>query len=308
MEVPVTGGACKLQWKADWAMRWYALEVDYEMSGKDLIDSVKLSSKICRILGGRPPENLTYELFLDEKGEKISKSKGNGLTMEEWLAYAPPDSLSLFMFQKPKSGKRLYFDVIPRAVDDWLTFLGKYEEEDAAKRLENPAWHIHSGNPPREDAHLSFNILLNLAGVANADDKAVLWGFITRYAPKASPETDPILDSLAGYAIRYYQDFVKPNKRYRAPTDTERAALEDLVAELEKLPAGASAEDIQTEVYEVGKRHDFESLRDWFKACYEILLGQDQGPRLGSFIALYGVAETLTLIRRALAGEKLGAA
>lgn len=307
MEVPVTGGACKLQWKADWAMRWAALDVDYEMSGKDLIDSVRLGGRICRILGGRPPESLTYELFLDENGEKISKSRGNGLTMEEWLAYAPPDSLALFMFQKPKSGKRLYFDVIPRAVDDWLTFLGKYETEDAAKRLENPAWHIHAGKPPREDAHLSFNILLNLAGVANADDKAVLWGFIARYAPKASPETDPILDSLVGYAIRYYQDFVKPNKSYRAPSDMERAALEDLVAELEKLPKGASAEDIQTEVYEVGKRHDFESLRDFFKACYEILLGQEQGPRLGSFIALYGVGETLALVKRALAGEDLGA-
>jgi lysyl-tRNA synthetase class 1 len=306
METPVTGGACKLQWKADWAMRWHALGVDYEMSGKDLIDSVKLSSKICRILGSRPPEGFNYELFLDEKGEKISKSRGNGLSVEEWLAYAPPDSLALFMFQKPRAAKRLYFDVIPRAVDDWLTFLGKYEAEDEEKRLANPAWHIHSGAPPREDAHLSFNILLNLAGVANADDKAVLWGFIARYAPNASPETDPILDSLAGYAIRYYQDFVKPNKQYRTPTDMERAALEDLVAELEKLPADASAEDIQTEIYEVGKRHDFESLRHWFKACYEILLGQDQGPRLGSFIALYGIDETIALIRRALAGEELG--
>ncbi|UCH72697.1 MAG: lysine--tRNA ligase [Rhodospirillales bacterium] len=307
METLVTGGACKLQWKADWAMRWHALGVDYEMSGKDLIDSVKLSSKICRILGSRPPEGFNYELFLDEKGEKISKSKGNGLSVEEWLAYAPPDSLALFMYQKPRAAKRLYFDVIPRAVDDWLTFLGKYEVEDEAKRLENPAWHIHSGAPPREEAHLSFNILLNLAGVVNADDKAVLWGFITRYAPKASPRTDPILDSLAGYAIRYYQDFVKPSKKYRAPDATERAALDDLVVELEKLPKDASAEDIQTQVYEVGKRHDFESLRHWFKACYEVLLGQDQGPRLGSFIALYGIDETIALIRRALAGEDLAA-
>ena len=307
MEVPVTGGACKLQWKADWAMRWVALEVDYEMSGKDLIDSVTLGGRICRILGGRPPEGFNYELFLDENGEKISKSRGNGLSVEQWLAYAPPDSLALFMFQKPRAAKRLYFDVIPRAVDDWLTFLGKYRTEDAEKRLANPAWHIHDGKPPREDAHLSFNILLNLAGVANADDKAVLWGFIARYAPKASPETDPILDSLAGYAIRYYQDFVKPNKQYRAPTEVERAALEDLVEVLEALPAGAPAEDIQTQIYEVGKRHDFESLRHWFKACYEILLGQQQGPRLGSFIALYGVAETVVLVKRALAGEDLGA-
>jgi len=307
-EHSVLGGHCKLQWRVDWAMRWAALDVDYEMSGKDLIESVKLGSRICRILGSRPPEGFNYELFLDEKGEKISKSKGNGLSVEEWLAYAPPDSLALFMFQKPRAAKRLYFDVIPRAVDDWLTFLSKYQEEDEAKRLENPAWHIHAGNPPHEAAHLSFNILLNLAGVANADDKAVLWGFITRYAPNASPETDPILDSLAGHAVRYYEDFVKPNKKYRAPDQTERAALEDLVAELEKLPKDASAEDIQTEVYEVGKRHPFESLRHWFKACYEILLGQDQGPRLGSFIALYGIDETVALIRRALAGEDLGAA
>ncbi len=306
-EQSVLGGHAKLQWKADWAMRWAALDVDYEMSGKDLIDSVRLGSRICRILGGRPPEGFNYELFLDEKGEKISKSKGNGLSVEEWLAYAPPDSLALFMYQKPRAAKRLYFDVIPRTVDDWLTFLQKYEQEDEARRLENPAWHIHAGAPPREDAHLSFNILLNLAGVANADDKSVLWGFIARYAPKANPVTDPILDSLAGYAIRYYRDFVKPHKRYRAPTEIERAALEDLVAELEKLPKDAAAEDIQTQVYEVGKRHDFESLRDWFKACYEILLGQDQGPRLGSFIALYGIDETIVLIRRALAGEDLGA-
>jgi len=308
METPVTGGHAKLQWKADWAMRWHALGVDYEMSGKDLIDSVTLSSKICRILGSRPPEGFNYELFLDEKGEKISKSKGNGLSVEEWLAYAPPDSLSLFMYQKPRAAKRLYFDVIPRAVDDWLTFLQKYEAEDEAKRLENPAWHIHAGTPPREAAHLSFNILLNLAGVAHAEDKDALWGFIARYAPTASPETDPILDRLAGYAVRYYRDFVKPNKKYRAPDETERAALEDLVAVLEKLPKDASAEDIQTEVYEVGKRHEFESLRHWFKACYEVLLGQEQGPRLGSFIALYGLDETIALIRRALAGEDLGAA
>ena len=305
MEIPVTGGQCKLQWKADWAMRWYALGVDYEMSGKDLIDSVKLSSKICGILGAAPPINLTYELFLDEKGEKISKSKGNGLTMEEWLAYGPPDSLALYMYQKPKSGKKLHFDVIPRAVDDWLDFLAKYETEAEDRRLENPVWHVHSGKPPREDLHLAFNILLNLAGVANTEDKAVLWGFIRRYAPKASPQSDPILDSLVGHAIRYYQDFVKTAKRYRAPTELERAALADLAATLDGLARETSAEDIQNQVYEVGKRHGFASLRDFFGACYEVLLGQQQGPRLGSFIALYGIDETITLIRRALAGEDM---
>jgi len=305
IETPVTGGHCKLQWKADWAMRWAALDVDYEMSGKDLIDSVRLSSRICAILGGRPPEGFTYELFLDEAGEKISKSRGNGLTVEEWLRYAPDESLQLYMFNSPKKAKRLFFDVIPRHVDDYLTFLGKYAEEDEARRLENPAWHIHAGHPPVAEAHVTYGLLLNLASACNTEDPAVLWGFISRYAPDATPETAPILDRLVEHAINYYRDFVKPNRKYRAPTDMERAALDDLVKALEALPAGTEAGDIQNEVYEVGKRHDFEDLRAWFKALYEILLGRDQGPRMGSFIALYGVAETVSLIKRVLAGEDI---
>ncbi len=305
VEHEVTGGKCKLVWRADWAMRWAALGVDYEMSGKDLIDSVKLSSRLCQILGSKPPEGFTYELFLDENAEKISKSKGNGLTVEEWLRYAPPESLALFMFQSPKRAKRLYFDVIPRAVDDYLTFVEKFDKEDAAARLENPAWHIDNGNPPREEAHLSFSILLNLASVCNTEDKAVLWGFISRYAPTATPKTAPFLDRLVGHAIAYYRDFVKPKKSYRTPSDMERTALEDLSNALAKLPANATAETIQTEVYEVGKRHAFADLKSWFQALYEILLGQSQGPRMGSFIALYGLSETLTLIGRVLAGETL---
>jgi lysyl-tRNA synthetase class 1 len=287
----------------DWAMRWAAFGVDYEMSGKDLIDSVKLSSRVCHMLGGRAPEGFTYELFLDENAEKISKSKGNGLTVDEWLRYAPPESLSLFMYQAPKRAKRLYFDVIPKAVDDYLTFLEKYETEDAAARLENPVWHIHAGNPPREDVHLSYSILLNLAGVCNTEDAGVLWGFISRYAPKASPASEPILDRLVHHAIAYYRDFVKPRKHYRAPSEMERAALQDLERALAALPKDATAEAIQTEVYEVGKRHPFPDLRAWFQALYEILLGQSQGPRMGSFIALYGLAETLALVRKVLAGE-----
>ena len=305
IETPVTGGQCKLQWKADWAMRWTALGVDYEMSGKDLIDSVRLSSRICKILGGTPPEGFTYELFLDENGEKISKSRGNGLTVDEWLRYAPPESLSLYMFNSPRKAKRLYFDVIPRHVDDYLTFLGKFGGESEDKRLENPAWHIHGGEPPSAEDSISFALLLNLASACNSDDKDVLWGFITRYAPDATPESEPILARLVEHAIHYYQDFVKPEKRYRAPSDTERAALEDLVATLEAVPAGADGAAIQNEVYEVGKRNGFENLRDWFKALYEILLGREQGPRMGSFIALYGVEETISLIRRVLAGEDI---
>ena len=306
-ETPVTGGHCKLAWRVDWGMRWVALGVDYEMSGKDLIDSVKLSSQVCRLLGRVPPAGFTYELFLDENGEKISKSRGNGLTIEEWLRYGSKESLAQFMYQSPRKAKRLYFDTIPRTVDDYLARLEAYPGEPPDARLANPVWHIHGGAPPAESVPLGFAVLLNLASVCNAEDKAVLWGFIARYAPGASPAKNPILDELAGYALATYRDFVKPAKAYRAPTEAERAALEDLAATLEALPAEVAAEDIQYQVYEVGKRHVFANLREWFGTLYEVLLGQSQGPRMGSFIALYGVPETIALINAALAGEDLGA-
>jgi len=304
IETPVTGGAVKCQWKADWALRWVALGVDYEMAGKDLIDSVTLSSSICRALGGTPPEGFIYELFLDENGEKISKSKGNGLTIEEWLAYATPESLSLFMFQKPKSAKRLYFDVIPRAVDEYLQLLAGFPAQDTRQQLDNPVWHIHQGHPPHVELPISYALLLNLASASNAHSKAVLWGFIRRHVPGASPERLPLLDRLAGCAVRFYEDFVQPTKRFRAPTEAERKALEALSAALASAAPGATAEDLQNIVYETGKANGFaDNLRDWFRAIYEVLLGSSQGPRFGSFIALYGIAETRALIARALKGE-----
>jgi lysyl-tRNA synthetase class 1 len=305
VETPVTGGRCKLQWKADWAMRWTALDVDYEMSGKDLIDSARLSSRICRILGGRPPEGFAYELFLDEKGEKISKSRGNGIAVEEWLRYAPAESLAFYMYGSPRKAKRLYFDVIPRQVDEYLSCLEKFPAQDAAKRLANPAWHIHGDTPPQEEAHVSFGMLLNLASVCNTEDKTVLWGFLSRYAPQAKPESAPFLDRLVDHALAYYRDFVKPAKRYRRPSEMERAALNDLADSLSGLPVKADAESIQAVLYEVGKRHPFDSLRAWFKALYEILFGQSEGPRIGSFFALYGLPETVALIRRASASDDL---
>lgn len=298
IETPVTGGHCKLQWKADWGMRWAAFDVDYEMSGKDLIDSVKLSSQICRILGHRPPEGFNYELFLDAEGTKISKSKGNGLTIEEWLQYAPEESLAYFMYQSPRKAKRLYFDVIPRAVDEYLGFLEKFPDQSLDQQLANPVWHVHSGTPPREELPLSFGILLNLASVTNTEDKTVLWGFISRYAPHATPAAMPMVDHLLGYAVAYYRDFVKPHKHYRAPTEEERKALEELATRLPEVKN--TPEAIQEEVFEVGKRHNYTNLRDWFKALYQILLGQDEGPRMGSFIALYGKQETIALIQDVL--------
>ncbi|WP_333795061.1 lysine--tRNA ligase [Hyphomicrobium sp.] len=321
VETPVTGGRVKCQWKADWAMRWTALGIDYEMAGKDLIDSVTLSSKICRALGGTPPEGFNYELFLDERGEKISKSKGNGLTIEEWLTYASPESLSLFMFQKPKTAKRLYFDVIPRAVDEYLQLLAAYPRQEGRARLDNAVWHLHGGTPPQGELPITFALLLNLVAASNAADKSVLWGFIRRHFPGASPEAHPLLDELAGYAVRYYTDFVRPKKRHRPADDVERAALEALSEALAKAPADASAEDLQTILYDVGRAvpryQDFAAKgatpekpgvsNAWFNSIYEILLGESKGPRFGSFIALYGIAETRSLIDAALKGDLVAA-
>ncbi|MCB8840125.1 lysine--tRNA ligase [Aurantimonas sp. VKM B-3413] len=321
IETAVTGGAVKCQWKADWAMRWAALGVDYEMAGKDLIDSVNLSSQICRALGANPPEGFNYELFLDEKGQKISKSKGNGLTIDDWLAYASPESLAFYMFGKPKAAKRLYFDVIPKAVDDYYAFVSAYQRQDLKQRLQNPVWHIHDGRPPESAVPVPFAMLLNLVSASNASNKATLWGFITRYAPGVTPETAPELDRLVGYAIRYYDDFVKPAKRFRAPDDVERRALEKLDAKLAGLPADADGETIQNAMLDVARPIErYQDLKkkgpeggpgvsvEWFQALYQILLGQERGPRFGSFVALYGICETRELIRAALEGSLAGAA
>jgi lysyl-tRNA synthetase class 1 len=310
---PVTGGRCKLQWKPDWAMRWVALGIDYEMAGKDLIDSVKLSGGICRALGGTPPEGFNYELFLDDKGQKISKSKGNGLTIEEWLRYASPESLSLFMYREPKAAKRLYFDVIPRHVDEYYQFLGGYQRQDAKQRLANPVWHIHSGHPPEVDMPVTFAMLLTLVSSSNAENAETLWGFIGRYRPGVTPQTHPHLDALVGYAIHYFRDFVLPEKRFREPTDAERAALIDLRDALSNLAADAPPERIQDVVYEVGRRPPFLDQNkkakdgkpgvslDWFNLLYQVLLGQEKGPRFGSFAALYGLDNTIGMIDGALA-------
>jgi len=307
IETPVTGGRIKLQWKADWAMRWLALGVDYEMAGKDLISSVELSGKIVRALGGKPPEGFNYEMFLDEQGQKISKSKGNGLAVEEWLQYGSEEALSLFMFQKPRVAKRLYFDVIPRCVDDYIAFLDAYrlKETGDAQHVENPVWHVHGGQVPDETYPVSFALLLNLVSASNAHNREVLWGFIRAYAPDASPEKNAGLDKLVGYAVRYYDDFVKPTKVYRAPTDAERAALQALAEKLKAFGGERDGEKVQFEIYEIGKAYKFEPLRDWFKAIYEVCLGASQGPRFGSFAALFGCTETAALIERALKGEFL---
>jgi lysyl-tRNA synthetase class 1 len=306
-EVPVTGGHVKLQWRPDWAARWTALEVDFEASGKDLVDSVRVSNKLVKVLGGTPPEAFHFELFMDENNQKISKSKGNGLTMEEWLRYGAPESLAYYMYQSPKSAKRLYFDVIPKATDEYLQQLDAFNRARAeganGPAIDNPAWHVHRGAPPERGSPVSFSLLLNLVSAADASTKDILWGFISRYIPGATPETEPTLDRLTGYAINYYEDFVKPSKKFRAPDDKERAAMTELVARFKALPADADAETIQNNVFEVGKDAGFEPLRGWFQALYEVLLGQSQGPRFGSFAAIFGLERTIALIERALAGE-----
>jgi lysyl-tRNA synthetase class 1 len=311
--LPVTGGNVKLQWKPDFGARWAALGVDFEMFGKDHGPNAPLYDKICNALGGVAPEHYIYELFLDQNGEKISKSKGNGLTIDEWLTYAPTESLSLFMYNKPRTAKRLYFDVIPRAVDEYFQYLNAYERQEEPKdRLNNPVWHIHNGNPPTVDLPVSFALLLNLAAVANAETKDGLWAFIRRYRPDCSPENHPELDQLAGYALKYFEDFVKPAKQYREATPDEAQALRDLASRLGELPAGTSPEEIQNVVYDVGRREPWtKENKDgsigvslaWFNTLYEILLGEPKGPRFGSFVALYGIEDTRQLIERALAGE-----
>ena len=316
-ESKVTGGDCKLQWKPDWGMRWHALGVDYEMAGKDLIDSVKLSSRICKALGTEPPEGFNYELFLDEKGQKISKSKGNGLTIDEWLRYASPESLSLYMYNRPREAKKLHFDVIPRAVDEYFSHLAAVSKQDEKQVLSNPVWHIHAGKPPKVDMPVSFTLLLNVVSACNASDPQVLWGYLQRYAPGISPQTHPVLNKLVGYAINYFHDFVRPAKTYRAADDVEQGALKALSDALAKLPENASADDIQNALYDVGRSipryQDFEAKNAtpdrpgvslaWFNAIYQILLGEEKGPRFGPFVALYGVAETRALIGDALAGK-----
>ncbi|MBL4806536.1 MAG: lysine--tRNA ligase [Rhodobacteraceae bacterium] len=299
----VTGGQVKLQWKPDFGARWAALQVDFEMYGKDHSTNTPIYDKICRILGAPAPQHFVYEMFLDENGQKISKSSGNGISIDEWLTYASAESLSYFMYLKPKSAKRLHFDVIPKAVDEYHQQLRAFAGQDLKAQLANPVWHIHRGQPPVSDMVVPFSMLLNLASASSASTKAQMWGFINKYAPDASPETHPGMDQAAGFAVRYFHDFVKPTKVYRLPTDVERTALEDLASRLKAWDGEIDAETLQSMVFSVGKTHEFDPLRAWFGAIYEVLLGAKQGPRFGGFIALYGINETISLIDTALAGN-----
>lgn len=311
----VTGGNVKLQWKPDFGMRWAALGVDFEMFGKDHQTNAVIYDKICEILGGRAPEHFVYELFLDDIGQKISKSKGNGLSIDEWLTYAPTESLGLYMFQKPRTAKRLYFDVIPKAVDEYFTYLSAYGRQSWKERLNNPVWHLHHGNPPAVDMPVPFALLLNLVSASNAENSSVLWGFISRYAPGVTAENNPELDALVGYAIRYFNDFVKPTKKFRTPDEVERVALEEMDKKLASLPADADGTTIQNAILDVARaieRYQDHTKKSpeggpgvsvsFFQMLYEVLIGQERGPRFGSFVALYGIDETRTLIKAALAG------
>jgi lysyl-tRNA synthetase, class I len=300
--VPVTGGHVKLQWKPDFGARWAALDVDFEMYGKDHSTNTPIYDGICEVLGGRKPNHFSYELFLDENGQKISKSKGNGLTIDEWLTYAATESLSYFMYQKPKTAKRMHFDVIPRAVDEYHQQLRAYAAQDVDAQVNNPVWHIHGGQPPESRMVVSFGMLLNLASVSGAKDAGALWKYIQRYAPDASPQGNPDLDAAAGHAVRYFADKIAPTRVFRLPTDPERTAMLDLRARLVAWDGAMDDETLQSMVFAVGKDHGFDPLRDWFKALYEVLLGASDGPRFGGFVALYGIPETVALIDTGLSG------
>ena len=301
LKTQILNGNCKLQWKVDWAMRWFTFDVDFEMYGKDLTESAILSNKICRTLGKKPPNGFAYELFLDEKGEKISKSKGNGITIEQWLRYASPESLSLYMYQNPTRAKKLYSDVVPKAVDEYLSLIESFPKQSPKEQLLNPVWHVHSGKPPNEKIVMSFSMLLNLVGSSNAENKEILWKFIQRFHDEIKPKNYLILDQLTEYAINYFKDKVEPNKKYKSPNEDEKKALENLVKKLETIAQETNPEDIQTVVYSTGKENGYEkNLRDWFILIYEVLFGSKDGPRMGFFISFFGVKDTIKLINEKL--------
>ena len=293
----ILNGHCKLQWKVDWAMRWYALDVDFEMYGKDLIESAILSTKIINLIGKKNPAGFAYELFLDEKGEKISKSKGNGITIEQWLDYASPESLSLYMYQNPKRAKKLYNEIVPKAVDEYLELIEKAKNQDELQLLMNPVWHVHNGKVPREKVIMSFSMLLNLVETSNAENKELLWKFVKRYKDDISEKEQPIFDDLVGYAIKYFNDVIKTKKKYKTPDQKEKKALEALIKTLDECNDKMSPEDIQTLIYSTGKDNGYsENLRDWFRLIYEVVFGDENGPRMGFFISFFGVKETKDLI------------
>ena len=301
LEVSILDGNCKLQWKVDWAMRWYALDVDFEMYGKDLIESAILSTKIINLIGKKNPSGFAYELFLDEKGEKISKSKGNGITIDQWLEYASPESLSLYMYQNPKRAKKLYKEIVPKAVDDYLDCIEKSKKQNELQLLMNPAWHVHNGNVPQEDMIMTFSMLLNLVETSNADSKELLWKFVKKYKQDISEKNFPIFDGLVSYAIKYFNDVIRAQKKYKTPSESEKLALQALVKTLEKCTDDMSPEDIQTLIYSTGKENGYaENLRDWFKLIYEVIFGDENGPRMGFFISFFGVSETKELLMNKL--------
>ncbi len=301
LKVDILNGKCKLQWKVDWAMRWFTFDVDFEMYGKDLIESAILSNRICEAMGKKPPNGFAYELFLDEKGEKISKSKGNGITIEQWLRYASPESLSLYMYQNPKRAKKLYPDVIPKAVDEYLSLIEKFSKQKLNEKILNPVWHVHKGSPPKEKIVMPFSMLLNIVGSSNAKTKEVLWKFIKKFHKEIEPKNQKILDELTSYAINYFIDEVEPKKKFKKPNQNEKKALENLVSVLKKVPQNSPAEEIQTKIYTVGKENGYsDNLRDWFKLIYEVCFGEINGPRMGFFISFFGVKETIDLMEKKL--------
>ncbi len=301
LETNILDGNCKLQWKVDWAMRWYALDIDFEMYGKDLIESAIISSKVCKALGKTPPNGFAYELFLDERGEKISKSKGNGITIDQWLRYASPESLSLYMYQNPKRAKKLYPDVVPKAVDEYLLNIEKFSNQKPREKISNPVWHVHNGFPPDEKIVMPFSMLLNIVGSSNAKTKDILWKFIKKFHKEIDPNKYKILDELTNYAINYFKDEVEPKKKFKKPNEEEKKALGNLVSQLKKVSQSTPAEEIQTVIYSIGKENGYkDNLRDWFKLIYQVTFGEENGPRMGFFISFFGVKETIDLMEKKL--------
>ena len=300
VETLVTKGNCKLQWKVDWAMRWSALDIDYEMYGKDLIPSFELSKQIAAYINKKVPINMSYELFLDQNGEKISKSKGNGLSIEEWMMYGTKESLALFMYQNPRRAKRLYFDCIPKSMDEYKkNHAGFFHKEHA--QPESPIWHIHEGFIPNYTYPIEFSNLINLVTALNTSDKDTIYNFCLLYIKrKLKQEEQNDLRLIIKLAINYFQNFILPRLKKRKPIQIEKEAIFNLIREIRKSKTELSSEEYQSLIYKYGKQIYPESLRSWFLSLYQILFGSENGPRLGSLFYLYKKEKVIKILEEVI--------
>jgi lysyl-tRNA synthetase class 1 len=297
--ISILGGQVKVGWKVDWALRWYAYDVGYEMYGKDLIDSARLSGQITRLMSKQPPNGFFYEMFLDEEGRKISKSVGKGLTVNGWVSYAPLESLLHYLFQNPRRAKRLFWDVVPKSVDDYLADLRQYPSLDETKKPDQAIWHIFNlgRNVPAYDAGINFSLVNNLVSALGTDQAELTYEYLKRYDPSTANHEDMVRD-LVQKSINYYRDFILPGKQYRLPTEAERQLLQAARDRLSNFESD-DENDLQTIPFDIARENDIPPAKV-FQAFYQVVLGQERGPRFGTFARLVGKEKLLLLLDKAL--------